>query len=107
MGLDSDLKKQGYNKEEAYFHVLNKALIEKSKERDLSDADKKGRKKEQGRCPQCDAVLEVIQASGLSAGRSGNCLGIFLSKEALELLLEIKEPRKFLNALWRAKEEIH
>ncbi|MFQ5580911.1 MAG: zf-TFIIB domain-containing protein [Nitrospiria bacterium] len=89
MPLEEDLNKGGYNKEEAYFHALNKTLIEKIK--------KKGGSEE--KCPHCDAVLETIEAIGIRASRCVSCLGIFLAKEAIESLLKSKEPRQFLSAL--------
>jgi predicted amidophosphoribosyltransferase len=95
MALEDDLKKQGYNKEEAYFHALNKALIEKKK---------KG-KQSQGKCPQCGAVLETMEAFGLRAMCCRECLGTFLEKEALESLLEAKDPQQFLSALLRPPED--
>ena len=39
--MEKDLKKEGYSKEEEYFHKLNQALIKKiKKERKEGDAEK-------------------------------------------------------------------
>jgi len=109
--LEGDLKKLGYNKEEEYFHKLNKALIEKAKKRELPGTGKKeegaGKKEEKGKCPQCSAVLEVIEAFGLRTMRCRKCLGTFLTKEVLESLLEKKEPQHFLSVLLRFPEGTH
>ncbi len=97
MDLEDDLKKQGYNKEEAYFYALNKALIEK----------KKKKTSPQGKCPQCDAILEALETFGVRAMRCRNCNGTFLPKEALESLLDSKEPQRFLSALLRPPDDSH
>lgn len=41
--MEPDLKKQGYDKEEAYFNKLNKVLLEKMKNKKKPDASEKDR----------------------------------------------------------------
>lgn len=111
MNLEDDLKKQGYNKEEEYFYKLNKALIEKARKRDKSidikAGEKAGRKKGGEMCPRCGSVLESVEPFGVRASRCRNCLGTFLAREALEFLLEAKEPQRFLSALLRPPEDAY
>lgn len=38
--MDKELNKKGYNKEEEYFHKLNKKLIEKMKKKDRAEPAK-------------------------------------------------------------------
>ncbi|MFQ5949513.1 MAG: zf-TFIIB domain-containing protein [Nitrospiria bacterium] len=103
--MEGDLKKLGYNKEEEYFYKLNKTLLEKMKKRDKAARAKKGRqegqKEEGGKCPKCGFALEEIEPFGVRASRCTNCVGAFLSNDALEFLLEAEEPKGFLRALLR------
>lgn len=101
--IQKEIKEQGYTKEEEYFYNLNKALIEK-KRKELDQQQYKQKKdalRDQHwmHCPKCGHQMEEVNHLGIMIDRCGECRGIYFDKGELDILLESKEQKGFLDGL--------
>lgn len=100
-----DFRHQGNKDEEKYFYNLNKELIEKKrKELNVQREEQKiqAMKEEHWmRCPKCGQQMEEIAFMGVMVDHCTSCSGIYFDKGELDLILESKERKGFLNGLKR------
>jgi hypothetical protein len=101
--IQKELKEQGYTKEEEYFYNLNKTLIEK-KRKDLDEQQHKLKKDELRNlhwmnCPKCGHKMEEVKYLGILLDRCSECHGVYFDKGELDILLESKEQKGFLDGL--------
>ncbi len=100
---EKDLKEKGYAKEEEYFYNVNKQLIErKRKDLDVERAEQRKRELKAQHwmcCPKCGHKMQEIELMGIIVDKCSSCSGVHFDKGELELLLESKEPKGFLNGL--------
>lgn len=101
MGLESDVRKLGYHKEEEYFYKKNKELIEKMREKYNAERAKREAEEKQKahwmKCPKCGSDLKEIELLGIKVDRCVGCDGIYFDKGELETVLAAQEPKGFVN----------
>ncbi len=102
--VTEDLKREGYDKEEEYFHKLNRELIEKRrKELDLKKSQAPDRTQQPYWmiCPKCGAKMSEADLSGIKVDKCPACGGIYFDSGELETLLQSKEPQGFFARMKR------
>ena len=92
---------KNHSKEEEYFYRLNKELIERKREAQLARPVMDIRPPHWMKCPKCVGEMSEIELAGIRVEQCGNCLGIYFDHGELEILIESKEPKGFLNAMKR------
>jgi hypothetical protein len=89
-----ELKKQGYNKEDEYFHRRDQELVAKLREKaeaQRASAEAEHRKKEHWmRCPKCGSTLKEETYGNVVVDRCSSCSGVYLDAGELEILLKAK-----------------
>jgi hypothetical protein len=94
--MREDLKKEGYSKEDEYFHRKDQELIAQLRaksEAQRSKAEAEHDKKEYWmRCPKCGSALTEQRYASVVIDRctSKTCGGIYLDNGELEILLKAK-----------------
>lgn len=101
--IQKELKDQGYTKEEEYFYNLNKTLIEK-KRKAIDEQQQKQKSDELKNlhwmhCPKCGHKMKEIEYLGILLDRCEECHGVYFDKGELDILLESKEQKGFLDGL--------
>ena len=103
--IGKDLEKEGYSKEEEYFHRVNQALIEKRR-RELDE--RRAEQKSNGsksvhwmKCPKCGNQMQEILFSGIYADQCTGCHGIYFDQGEFETMMEAKMPKNFLKTLFK------
>ena len=106
--VQNDLRGSGIEKEEEYFHKLDRELIEK-KRKELDKQRKEQEEKERKaqhwmKCPKCGADLEEIDFQNVLIDKCIECEGIWLDQGELELLAEGKArfSKRFINKIFSA-----
>jgi hypothetical protein len=96
--MQEDLKKQGYSKEDEYFHRKDQELVAQLRakaEAQRAKAEDGHEKKEYWmRCPKCGSALKEQSHGSVVIDRctSKKCGGIYLDAGELEILLKAKAP---------------
>ena len=104
-GVRDDLNKEGYSKEEEYFYRINQELIERRRKeldpgRRAHSASQEGAPHWMG-CPKCGEEMSPVNLLGIQVEQCTKCQGVYFDRAEVETLLEAKEPKHFLSALWR------
>jgi hypothetical protein len=97
--------REGISNEEEYFYRANKELIERKR----AEFDReKGKETAQERkslhwmkCPKCGEDMNETELSGIKVDKCSACSGIYFDRGELELLMESREPKRFLMTLRR------
>ncbi|SMF08298.1 zf-TFIIB domain-containing protein [Pseudobacteriovorax antillogorgiicola] len=98
-----ELRKPHTQTEEEYFFLLNRDLIRK--QREYLDEVRKNKEhlSEQKlhwmKCPKCGCQLEERELAGVMIDQCESCLGVYLDKGELDLILTAKKPEGFLARL--------
>lgn len=96
MSIRDDFKKEGYSKEDEYFHRKDRELLAKLREKaeaQRARQESEHRKKEYWmRCPKCGSELKEEKYDVVMVDRcmAQKCGGIFFDGGELELLLKAK-----------------
>jgi hypothetical protein len=96
--MKDDLKKQGYSKEDEYFHQKDRERIAKLREEAEAQRAKLAseHKKEDYwmRCPKCGSDLKEEKYDAVLVDRctAKECGGIFFDGGELEILMKAKSP---------------
>jgi uncharacterized protein len=93
------------NPEDPYFFNLDRELIEQRR-RGLDARRAKQTEASQGaeywmRCPKCGSSMTTSSFSQIRVDRCTGCDGVFLDQGEVEMVLELHEPNRFLNAITR------
>jgi|SRR5687767_15059482 hypothetical protein len=94
--MRDDLKKEGYSKEDEYFHRKDQELIAQLREKaeaQRAKTEAENKKKEYWmRCPKCGSALTEHNYEKVVVDRCTNaaCGGIFFDGGELEILLKAK-----------------
>jgi hypothetical protein len=92
--MREDLKKEGYSKEDEYFHRKDQELIEKLREKaeaQRAKAEEENRKKEYWmRCPKCGTTMTEEHYEKVVVDRCRSCNGVYFDGGELEILLKAK-----------------
>ena len=95
--MRDDMKKEGYSKEDEYFHRKDQELIAKLREKaqvEREQREAENQKKEHWmRCPKCGSAMTEEKYGGVvlvDRCSSKSCGGIFFDGGELELLLKAK-----------------
>lgn len=103
--MQDDIKKTGYSPEEEYFHKLNRERIEKHRDelnaRRNEQAAHNGGAAHWMRCPKCGGEMEPVELAQILVDKCNACLGVYFDHGELELLLDAREPKGFLDGLKR------
>ena len=94
-----------FTKEEEYFYRRNRELIEKRrKEMEAERQAIEARSSKAAywmKCPKCGGQMEEIDLAHLKVDKCTQCLGIYFDHGELDLLIDSKEPKGFLDAMKR------
>jgi Zn-finger nucleic acid-binding protein len=100
-------RQAGYSQEDAYFDKRDRDLI-KTKRKEL---DEKRMAKSQSlkpsnwmQCPKCGTVLTEIDFSNIKADRCSKCEGVYFDKAELEIMIDTKNLRTYLNKVRAGRE---
>lgn len=94
--MREDLKKEGYSKEDEYFHRKDQELIAQLREKaeaQRAKTEAENQKKEYWmRCPKCGSALAEEKVENVVVDRctSKSCGGIYFDGGELEILLKAK-----------------
>lgn len=100
---NEDVVPPGYDREELYFHELNKKLVDER--RDQLNEERRGQEHEHKqkihwmKCPKCGEDMNEVEMDGLKVDRCTVCDGIYFDKGELDLLLESREHGNFWHRL--------
>lgn len=95
--MRDQLENAGYDREDQYFHKLEREMIEK-KRREL-DAARAAQQAEAARpaswmkCPKCGGEMAEEKLEEITIDRCGSCGGVYFDRGELELLLGTQEPK--------------
>jgi hypothetical protein len=85
---DKNISDTGYDREDAYFHQLDKDMLAKKRaELDTQRRDAAGGKI---KCPRCGSDMDEVALEHVKIDRCVGCGGIFLDKGELEILTRAK-----------------
>ena len=103
ISMPKDLSQHGYDREEEYFYKKNKELVEKMRTGlDAQRAEQEAHSAQNPhwmKCPKCGKDLAEVDLAGIKVDQCTNCLGIYLDKGELELLIGAQGPEGFLSGL--------
>jgi Zn-finger nucleic acid-binding protein len=99
-----DLERAGYSKEEEYFYLLNRELIEqRRKEIDAKHAEKSENRERQAtcwmKCPNCGHSMDTKNLFNILVDQCTSCHGIFINRDEAETLLRTQKSRPFFAKL--------
>jgi len=92
---------KSHSTEEEYFYRINKELIERKRQAQAARPAIDIRPPHWMKCPKCAGEMAEIELAGIRVDQCGSCLGIYFDHGELEILIESKEPKGFLNAMKR------
>lgn len=100
--IRGEFKKDGYSREEEYFHRKNKELLREHR-RKLDDARVAQRTLQQSKahwmiCPKCGGQMHEVSITGVEIDRCSSCQGLYLDRGELELLFDERTPKGFLES---------
>lgn len=102
--IESELRHEGYSKEEEYFYELNRDLIEQRRQRldqeRLTARAELQRSLHWMKCPKCGDEMKDQRLLGIRFERCSNCLGVFFDDGELETLIRARDQKKFFHSLW-------
>ena len=92
--MRDDLKKEGYSKEDEYFHRKDQELIAQLREKAeaaRAKTEAENQKKEYWmRCPKCGTALTEEHYGNVVVDRCKSCNGMYFDSGELEILLKAK-----------------
>ena len=80
----TQLRSPGYDREEAYFHEKDLALL--GRRRAKLDARRSSSASRKLRCPRCGAAMIEVPIQQVKVDRCSGCGGVFLDQGELEIL---------------------
>lgn len=103
--IQSQLRQEGYSKEEEYFYEANKELIERRRV-ELDETREKRREERLKavhwmKCPKCGHEMKEFTLSGIFLDQCTQCKGIYFDQGELDTLLNTRAQKSFLDALWK------
>jgi len=99
----SELRQEGYSKEDEYFYEVNRDMIQRRRE--LLDQERKRQYNERQkalhwmRCPKCGQEMRDQALMGIRFERCAGCEGVYFDQGELETLLKAQEQNQFWTKL--------